>query len=187
VSKLISILAISLLVIFNVFLLYNDVLQRKKISNLNQIKNSMIKKKLIQDKFEIDNIKYQKSNSPLALYVFIPSTSCSTCLIYEIRNLKHFYKSFSTYTSIYVVGTDSSFLKRFSINFPYITINSIKQIFNKKIIFNDPIVLLLDSNNNIQELYIAQPGNETKSNHFYQRMTSLFSSLQEKQPESPSF
>lgn len=172
------IIAITLLTVFNILLLYINVKQQNQLERLQaQIKPSESQTTIMLD----SGIRLSsdiKVPSGLSLLVFFTDRSCLSCLKYEAQKLNKFYSNYGEYTQVYLLSTYKSYLERFDIDFKYTMINPDKDILNKEFVFANPVALLVDSNGLVQRFYLAEAGNEAKSNQFYQQMSSLFQSIQ---------
>lgn len=177
-----SLVIIIILAGFNVILLFQKINLQNQVESLNSLvvtqKNQLSSINQLSNTEKLSDDFLKLPDSDISLLIFFPISSCSSCLIYEVRNFNNFYSDYETQAGAYLLGDDSSNLERSGTEFPFQSISIKKFVLQTGINHTNPIALLVDSNGMIHDTYLAEVGNETKSNRFYQRMTSLFQSVE---------
>ena len=172
------IVIIIILVGFNVFLLSKDSNLENRVESLNSLVETQENQlSIMRQSQNIDTLSddfLKLPGSDISLLVFFPTSSCSSCLIYEVQNFNNFYSKYQPRARAYVLGSDRSVLERSGAEFLFQTMAIKKFVMQTGINHTNPIALLVDSNGMVHDTYLAEVGNETKSNRFYERMRSLF-------------
>lgn len=178
----IHLVVIIILAGFNIVLLFQINNLQNRVESLNSLVEtqenqlSIVRQAQNIDTLSDDFLKLRDSG--ISLLVFFPTSSCSSCLIYEVRNFNNFYSKYQTRARAYLLGSDRSVLERAGAEFLFQSIAIKKFVLQTGINHTNPIALLVDSNGMVHDTYLAEVGNETKSTRFYQRMTSLFGSME---------
>ncbi len=118
------------------------------------------------------------SDSGLSLQIFLTDKGCTSCVINEIRNLNILSKHYRKFMDVYFKGSNSNYLESFYIQFSIEPISEEKKILDNAFRFYNPVALLIDENGMVHRVHMAEPGNPAKTNRFYERIASLFKSLE---------
>ncbi len=179
----VSYIVISILVIMNLFLLFNGNKVKENYSNLYEEYSEISNNLTTESTNVVENgsiihpeVNFYEADSGIFLAVFIPQNSCPDCLEYEIPNLNQFYTDHRESVKVYLVARDSLTEKNsnHNIDFTYDIINPTAKLFNVKVPVSNPIAILTDKSGNIYSAYFSEIGNEDKSNMFYKKMRRFF-------------
>lgn len=175
INKVIFLALIIALVGINIFAMYTNVERQNEINSLkSEINQNIFRLNLLKDG-EVKHSGVVRNESRLSkLFVFIPQSSCGSCLDYEIPNLNEFYESYGERTEVYLVGNQTSVLENYGAEFDYKIIDPSENIFNYNLTFLNPIIVLVNGNNEMIYLYLSDVNGEEKSNSFYNKMDILF-------------
>lgn len=117
---------------------------------------------------------------PLRLVAVFTDYGCEHCARAEIRHLDWWNKRFQHTIQVYLISPAKNLLNSFGATFPYKTISSAKGLFSAPLPIGNPLVVLVDKNDDVQAVHTDNtniPGSDRRRIAFYKRMTSLFQSV----------
>jgi hypothetical protein len=117
---------------------------------------------------------------PLALVAVFTDYGCGHCAKAEIRHLNKWKKNFPGTLRVYYTGSSPKYLKNFGAKFSFKMIGSAKNLFPVSLPIGNPLVVLVDQNNDVQAIHTdntSRPGSDQRRVAFYQRMQSLFTAI----------
>ncbi len=167
-----------LLSLLNLFLLYTNVERQNAINALNSqliYYEDYVHRN--EAEFSIINEALQFPDKNLFLITLFTDRGCASCLNYEIPNAETFSSAFNDRHRVFLVSDDDIFLKHRGVGFAYSVFDTYDHILNTEFTFSGTAAFLVDGNGVIHDVYIAEIGNQEKSDQFYSRMHSLFNSV----------
>lgn len=176
--KKILIIGLILLGGLNVLLLFVNSDLRSKVNVIVTKEQQWGYEQIGRGNAKIAHPDVSLADAGLSLLVFITDYGCRSCMENEIRNLNTFYKKYEEYTRVYIMSSDKSNMKQFNITFPIKQIDPTGDILDNKFKFANPVALLVDANGMVHDIAIAESGRPEIRNQFYQRLASLFESIE---------
>lgn len=161
---------VSLLLVFNVLLVYANLERQKAIDFLSS-------QSIIESNPQIIHPGITLTDSGLGLVVLFTDQSCPDCLKFEVPNLNEFYSENNTDFHVYIIGSNETLLERYQASFPYTHISPDEAVLDMEFEIVNPVAMVVDSEGMVQHIYESKIGEPEKSVRFYQRMRSLFRSF----------
>jgi len=152
-----------------------EIVRIDKQINATSIKADVSSSKNIISHSKIISKDIFKVFKGLRLLVLVPEISCSSCLKYEIPEIKKLQEKYSELISFFVIGNRNSFLESYNLGFKY-KILPIEGVFSTDIYIPNPAVLLINDSGDIFLEYVAEVGNEERSSEFYRKIDLFISS-----------
>jgi len=168
---------ITILVAFNLVLLYLNTNLQNRIKNVELQANSWGFEKTGDSVARLIHPQVQLPETGLSLIVLITDEGCITCMENEVRNLNDFHEKFRDRLKVYSFSRDTSYFEQFPVYFTLELIDPDRPVLDNEFDFNNPVALVTDNNGMVQTIQVAEVGKAGKRNEFYKRMTSLFKSV----------
>ena len=177
-KKVESKIVILILVLLNLWLLYNNNHKNKVIEELG------VKIGKAEWGYEnTDNVllylsheEVQTPSDEVNLVVFFSDQGCQSCIKDEVSFLNTFNeKSPHRFEAYLLTQKAPTYLSRmFDANFEYKVINPLLNVFDSDFEFVNPIAVLVDSTGLVHRIHKAEVGNNRKSEEFYDQMREFF-------------
>lgn len=181
-----SIILYIMLVIFvglDIWMLYGKVNLQQKVNSLQASLSQT--GRLVSDSEKL--VRYIPSKSidpsadkPVQLIALFTDYGCTHCVQSEIVHLNKWKRNFRHTLAVYFQGSSKKYLKQFGAKFDSKKVQSINNLFNVSLPVGNPIVLVVDKNNNIQAIHtndVSRPRSDLRRANFYRRTKSLFNSV----------
>lgn len=177
------IVAVIILVALNATLLITNKRQAVEIEELLNSSNVWGYEKVGTSPSSIKNDEIKLPQKGLYLISVLTEKGCVTCLENEIRNLNELYAQYEDLIYVYIQSENKRYFEQFYITFPVIFISSKDKILDNNFTFHNPVTMVVDSSRYVHLIDVAEVGNSSKKNHFYNQVRSIFQSLTDKASE----
>ncbi len=173
-----SYIIIALLVVFNLFMLYQNVQRENRVSILY---NQLAACEQITDNPSMHTATVtlpsdlKMSEHTLSLITFFTDRGCAPCVIDEIGFINNMLEKYKPYMNMYLVDGHERYLVNLGAQFGYEVIDTIPELDDLHI--SNPVSLLIDRNGTIHHTHHAETGNIEKSRLFFNKVKSLFESV----------
>ncbi len=169
---------IAVLLIFNTFMLYQNVQRENRVGILNH-QLADCEKKAGNPSMSTVSVrlpgKLISSDNTLSLVTFFTDSGCAPCVIDEIGFINNMHKKYNPYMNMYLVDGHDRYLVNLGAQFRYEVIDTIPELDDLHI--SNPVSLLIDRNGTVHHIHYAETGNVEKSRVFFKMMNSLFASV----------
>jgi hypothetical protein len=178
------IVAIGILIVLNIWLLFNNHQKDEKIEEL-YLTSSQTKwryETVDSTLLHISNDEITVGNTSLSLIVFFSDQGCQSCIKDEVNLLNEKHSSYEDLTKVYLLSKKApTYLSRmFGATFDYQVIDPKEAVFDIDFEFVNPVAVLTDSTGLVHRIHKAEVGNKKKSEEFYKQMFELFDDMQNK-------
>ena len=173
-----SYFVIAVLIIFNIFMLYQNVQRENKVGVLNHrlaeceqnTGNPMMHTSSVHLPGELIF-----SDNTLSLVTFFTDRGCAPCVIDEIGLINNLLEQYKPYMKMYLVDGHEQYLVNLGAQFRYEVIGTTPELEDLHI--SNPVSLLIDRNGTIQHIHRAETANPGRSRIFFKKVNSLFESV----------
>ncbi|RNC79531.1 MAG: hypothetical protein ED557_13470 [Balneola sp.] len=187
-KKLESTILIGILIVLNVWLLYNNQQKNLIIEELHENSNSSSwnVETLDSTLIHIVNDRVLIPQNEIQLKVFFSDQGCQTCIQDEVNLLNEVYNLHPKKFNAYLITQKApTYLTRmFGASFKYELISPEKDIFDVRYEFVNPIAVLVDSTGLVHRVHKAEVANKDKSEQFYNQVKNLFEELDTRRNKS---
>lgn len=172
-SKLLTIGIIIILVLLNIYSLFN--LKEKQIK-INQLYWESEQKAYYSNKgLRIKNKELLTDINGITLVVLFSDSGCYDCLRNEIKNIQKYYEVLKDHIKVCYLGLEKDEnYQYYDKRFPTSYIKTNASLFNGYLPVDSPVALLTDPEGNVYEIHKASISNPDRSHEFYKKMNSFF-------------
>jgi hypothetical protein len=169
---------IAILIIFNIFMLYQNIQRENRVGILNNrlaaceqnIGNPVMHTASLHLPGELIT-----SDNTLSLVTFFTDRGCTPCVIDEIGLINNMLEQYKLYMNMFLIDAHERYLVNLGAQFRYEVIDTIPELDDLHI--SNPVSLLIDRNGTIQHIHRAETGNPERSRLFFKKVDSLFESI----------
>lgn len=167
------------LVGLNVFLLYTNIQRQNEINNLRSVhsKATTASAPTLSKDASLIHPDIILNPTGLTFSIIVPQNSCSSCLEFEVPNLKELHKKHSKQVQVYVLGQNERFLFPYGFTSQVPVVDPMKPVFDHEFDFMNPVAVVTDSAGTIYDFYVAEVGNVEKSDQFYKKMDRFLNAI----------
>ncbi len=175
-----SYILIAVLIIFNIFMLYQNVQRENKVGILNN-QLAACEQNTGNPAMHTSSIRLPDElispDNTLSLVTFFTDRGCAPCVIDEIGFINNMLEKYNPYMNMYLVDGHERYLVNLGAQFRYEIIGTIPELDDLHI--SNPVSLLIDRNGTVHHIHYADIGNAEKSRRFFENVRSLFESVYE--------
>jgi len=169
---------IAILIIFNIFMLYQNIQRENRVGILNTRLEACERNtgnpsmSTVSVRLPVELIS---SDNTLSLVTFFTDRGCAPCVIDEIGFINNMLEKYKPYMNMFLVDRHERYLVNLGAQFRYEVIDVTPELEDLHI--SNPVSLLIDRNGTIQHIHRAETANPEKSRLFFKQVNSLFESI----------
>jgi len=169
---------IAILIIFNIFMLYQNIQRENRVGILNNqltacehnIGNPVMHTASVRLPGELIS-----SDNTLSLVTFFTDRGCAPCVIDEIGLINNMLEQYKLYMNMFLIDAHERYLVNLGAQFRYDVIDATPELEDLQI--SNPVSLLIDRNGTVQHIHRAETANPERSRLFFKKINSLFDSI----------
>lgn len=168
-----------LMMVLNSWLLYEKYSFTDKLNTLQALQIHHFGQKALVDK----PLKFKgtwKISNPIMLVAIFTDYGCTSCVVAEIEYLNKWVTQFPNSVKIYYSGNEKKYLEKYGASFSYLQIAKPEKLFDKALIFGNPILAVIDSQGTALMLNTndtSRPGSAQRRMLFHYKVNSIFDSI----------
>ncbi len=173
-----SYFVITVLLIFNIFMLYQNIERENRVGILsNELADC--ERNTVNPAMHTASVHLPgeiiSSDNTLSLVTFFTDRGCAPCVIDEIGLINNMLEQYKPYMNMFLIDVHERYLVNLGAQFRYEVIDTTPELEDLHI--SNPVSLLIDRNGTIHHTHHAETGNIEKSRLFFYKVNSLFESV----------
>jgi hypothetical protein len=173
-----SYFVIAILLIFNIFMLYQNVQRENRVGilshQLSDCEKNTGNPSMRTASFQLPGELIILDNT-LTLVTFFTDRGCAPCVIDIIGFINDMLNTHSPYMNMFLIEGHERYLVNLGAQFRYEVIDPTPELEDLHI--SNPVSLLIDQNGTVHHIHYAETGNIEKSRLFFNNVNSLFESV----------